>query len=163
LTLIQSKNVQPPPAVTRSHSVKNLQWTETASCPWKRRRLTKIQQMGLTYERKVVKFFRKQQWPGALLHGQWFKFRDCCGSGFCCPDILLVQPTRAVIFECKLTQTPSAHGQLSELYGPVVGMYYGLPVVLCEVFRNLLNRPERLVRGLDEMLPDLLNSWHLYL
>ena len=71
--------------------------------------------------------------PGQLLTSQWFKYEDQTGEHFCQTDVILVQPTRLVIFEAKLSHRPSAEFELRDLYGPVCRAVWDLPQVHVEV------------------------------
>jgi len=77
---------------------------------------------GLRYERLVAGHFR-----GAL-HGQWYKFIDAYGMGYCQPDLVLIMESSILVFECKLSDTPAAEAQLEDLYFPVLAKAYRKPV-----------------------------------
>jgi hypothetical protein len=123
-------------------------------------KLTKIQQSGLTYERKVVKHFKKLQknegWPGQLLFGQWFNYN----GSYLCPDILLVTPSVVHIFEVKLTQTKMATAQLNG-YEKCLKEFFHLPTTKTQIFRNLVDKKD--LTTFPGILPNIINMWHLFL
>ena len=86
---------------------------------------------GLKYERNLAEGL-----PGAK-HGQWFKFVDSNGPGFCQPDILLRTPVGIAVLESKYTWTQAGHVQLDKLYIPVVEMAWpdqpAFGIVVCKV------------------------------
>lgn len=65
-----------------------------------------------------------QAHPVPVFPDKWFKYHDANGIGYCSPDILLLDGHQICIIECKLTWTPEAIGQITELYAPVVNMVY---------------------------------------
>lgn len=121
-----------------------------------KQKLSPQQSSGLTYERKVFKHFKAKKWPGELLYSPWFRQ----GSTIHNPDILLIQPSLLVVFECKLGQTDTAIPQLRR-YAAICSEFFGLPCALVQVFRNLY-RPCQLITSLP-MKPNSLSHWHLYL
>lgn len=126
--------------------------------------------MGLTYERKVWKFFKRTQerdssFPrGSILYQQWFSVEpsNLSKPQFFCPDLLLVGPRAVVLFEIKLTQTELAAAQLRR-YAPMIEEFFSLPTILCCVFKNLLQRPPALITNLSALHPTTLNHYHLFL
>ncbi len=130
-----------------------------------KKKLSPQQQAGLTYERKVFKFFRQQKrllsWPGNLMHSPWFKVEDS-KTCFLNPDILLIGPKMITVFECKLSQTSEAFPQLRR-YGEVCKTYFGLPVNLILVFRNLYHSVNLITNLPRESHPREFFSWHLFL
>lgn len=104
--------------------------------------------LGLRFERAVAKSL-----PGAL-HGQWFRFVDNNGPGFCSPDILFtIGPTLWVV-ECKLTDWSEADAQLNHLYRPVLRALWGPEIrsVIVAKFLTPLTQKERLVASWEEAL-----------
>ncbi len=79
-----------------------------------------------------------------LWHGQWFRFIDRNGGGFCQPDILLKTEVGTAILESKYTWTPAGHLQLEKLYIPVVEKAWpGVPafgLVVCKVLTPDVDR-----------------------
>lgn len=72
-------------------------------------------------------------------HGQWFKFLDANGPGFCQPDILLKTDLGTAVLEAKYTWTEAGHVQIGKLYVPVLEKACpGMPafgIVVCKVLR----------------------------
>lgn len=99
-------------------------------------RLRGTKRMGIKYERDFAKAI-KMAYPTATISGQWFRFVDNNGSGYCQPDILVKLPTECLIFECKLTDCEKGRSQLSRLYRPVVERCWGLPTRCMVVTRHL--------------------------
>lgn len=117
------------------HVISGLKWARLSPKPKfavKGARLPRgVKGEGVRFERKVAKALPLAQ------HGVWFEFEDSRGLGHCQPDLLLIQSDRVIVIECKLTWTPVAQTQLSDLYLPVVEFVFGLPVVLVTICRNL--------------------------
>jgi hypothetical protein len=94
---------------------------------------TAAQKWGLRYEKLVAK-----RTEG--LHGQWWKFRDLNGEGYCQTDIVLTLDGRAYVLEVKLTDVDEAYDQLRGLYLPVVSMALAKPTFGIVVVRHLTPR-----------------------
>lgn len=90
--------------------------------------------LGLRYERLVGKALHGM--PGLRL-GQWFKFCDANGGGWCQPDVLIIHPAVVFVLECKLTDVPLADMQLSGLYVPILSHVYKRPVHSIVVTKHL--------------------------
>lgn len=75
---------------------------------------------GIRYERSVAT-------KSGGLHGQWFKFCDANGNGWCQTDVLLLLDGEVVVVECKLTDVDEAREQLRYLYLPVVSKALSRP------------------------------------
>lgn len=93
---------------------------------------------GLKYERDLACGLRLAitgYFP--LWHGQWFKFVDKNGPGYCQPDILLQTSLGIVILESKYTWTEAGHLQIERLYAPVIEKAYpgvqSFGIVVCKV------------------------------
>lgn len=113
-----------------------LQWVQRAQSPFHgkpRARGTKA--LGHKFERQVGERLKLQGYSPLL--GQWFRFRDANGTGFCQPDIMLDLGSCIAVLECKLTDTDGARTQLELLYRPVVSMAFERPVRLITVTRHL--------------------------
>lgn len=80
--------------------------------------------------------------PGWIA-GQWFEYCDRNGRGFCQPDFIQLSHQGVLILECKLTDTPEALTQLTELYYPVVSEALGMAVRGIVVVKNLTNLSDR--------------------
>lgn len=118
--------------------ISGLQRVELAESPWPRARARSgAQAQGLRFERRVA------QALGAARHGQWFRFEDNNGPGFCSPDLLFAVGDTLWIGECKLTDWPSADAQLELLYAPVLRPLWPgpiAPLVLVKYLSPLLPR-----------------------
>jgi len=77
------------------------------------------------------------------IHGQWFRFVDANGVGFCQTDVILVLSGEAVVLECKLTEVGEARKQLGMLYIPVVQKALGIPTKGVVVARHLTRETDR--------------------
>lgn len=122
----------------------------------------------MTYQRKVWKFFLSQQkakpleWPGQFLYEPWFCERSDAGPvmlRYHSPDILLITPSFIYLFEIKLSEVEE-EGQVRR-YGRVCEEFFGVPVLLCQVCRNLKSSAG--VRKLEELKKEVVNIWHLFL
>lgn len=94
-----------------------------------------IQLEGIRYEGKVAKNL-----PEGFLHNPWFHFSDANGPGWASPDFLVppgVWCARPVLVEVKLTDTPRAITQLSELYVPLAFNLYGILPKSIIVVKNI--------------------------
>ena len=91
---------------------------------------TAAQKFGLRYEKLVAK-----RTEG--LHGQWWKFTDINGSGYCQTDVVLTLDGKAYVLEVKLTNVEEAYDQLRALYVPVVSLALRKPAVGIIVVRHL--------------------------
>jgi hypothetical protein len=100
---------------------------------------------GLQYERAVAGAL-----PADWLHGQWFKFCDEGGVGYCQPDFIRVTATMVFVLECKLTDVMEAKGQLLGLYLPVLRHVFGRPVRGIVVARTLTPESTNVVASLGE-------------
>lgn len=93
---------------------------------------------GLKYERDLAAGV-----PHAI-HGQWFKFVDLNGGGYCQPDIMIRTQVGIAILESKYTWTEAGHLQVERLYVPVVEKANpGVPafgLVVCKVLTPAVDR-----------------------
>lgn len=130
--------------------VVGLQAVELGESPWgKAPRPKGAKALGLRFERAVGRAL-----PGAL-HGQWLKFVDNNGKGFCQPDILFSpRPGVLCVVECKLTDTMEAEGQLKHLYMPLVGKLFDgeLRPIIVVKYLSPFTQPSRIVGSWDEAL-----------
>jgi len=78
---------------------------------------------GLRYERALARML-----PGAT-HGQWWEFWDANGRGVCQTDLFLTVGDAVVVVEVKYTWTLVGHGQLENLYLPVLRKATGREVI----------------------------------
>lgn len=99
-------------------------------------RLRGTKRMGMKYERDFAKAL-KIRYPSNVLVGQWFRFLDNNGNGYCQSDIILKLADECIIFECKLTDCEKGRSQLARLYRPVVERCWGLPTRCMVVTRHL--------------------------
>jgi len=107
-----------------------------AGIPQARPRGTK--KLGQTYERNFGKALQSY-WPfsARIFLGQWFRFLDTNGFGYCQTDVIAEFPLEVVIFECKLTDTEKGRSQINQLYRPVVEKYFKFPARGIIVTRHL--------------------------
>jgi len=121
------------------------------SSPWPKTRLTGKKAEGLTYQRKVSKFLRRElelvvKWHAEILaqqdsgfprlyDGQWLYFEDANGDGYAQPDLFIHTGERIVVFECKLTRA-DAFKQIGLLYWPLLWKLFRVPLCGVEVFLN---------------------------
>ena len=131
------------------------------------RRLRGAKGQGQRYEQKFGKFLQRTAGREAeLLSGQWFEFEDANGPGWAQTDHLLIYPGSLIIFECKLTQHPSARLQLEGLYLPLVhAVWPDYSIQLVEVFRNITEGdPGREIQSLANLrrgpLYGAAHLWH---
>ena len=89
---------------------------------------------GLAYEHQVAEAL-----PHAF-HGPWYEYWDANGRGWCQPDLVLRGSRIIVVCEVKLTWTPQATSQLSDLYVPILLRAHNLPVRSLIICRNLTPR-----------------------
>ena len=114
-------------------------------------------------------------------------FEDARGKGTAKPDILMIVEKKfetprgpkpmAIIFESKLTYTPSAWRQLKELYGPLIAdVYKGFMIIGVQVFLNrgyytgpAFSKDKEFIRNLGTIAMNAKSSpsvslyaWHLH-
>lgn len=82
------------------------------------KRLRGAKRAGIAFENALAKAL-----PNGT-HGQWFRYCDETGPGYCQTDILLVGTKNVVIVECKLSNLGEAQEQLTKLYIPVARVAY---------------------------------------
>ena len=105
----------------------------------------------MTYQRKVVRQLRDLN-LGELFAEQWIAFSDENGKGMAQPDAFILLPGQILLFECKLTQKEGAEKQVRELYQPLLEHIYGLPVVCCQVFKNIRWLGPNMVEGAEDLV-----------
>jgi hypothetical protein len=106
---------------------------------------------GLTYEKQVGRWLKRQGW--APVTGQWFSFRDRNGYGCAQTDHLLFLANQVVVVECKLTETWVGFSQIDFLYRPILEFIYGLPVTGVMACKHLTTRQNpRLRTELEDCL-----------
>lgn len=74
--------------------------------------------------------------------GQWFRYFDVGGEGWCQTDCLVLGEREVMVVECKLSDTEEAVRQVEGLYFPVVEMVYGKRALGMVVVRNLVAETE---------------------
>ena len=102
---------------------------------------------GLQYERAVAGAL-----PLGWLHGQWFKFCDENGVGYCQPDFLRITASVVFALECKLTDVMEAKAQLLGLYLPVLQFVFQRPARGVIVARNLTPESTNVVDSLSNAM-----------
>ena len=87
---------------------------------------------GLRYERAFGKALGPDWW-----HGKWFQFQDRAGPGWCQPDFMRLVEGEIWVLECKYTWVAEGHGQIEELYRPVLEWVWPgrrvIGVVVCKI------------------------------
>lgn len=100
------------------------------------RRRQGAKRAGIAFETALAKAL-----PDAI-HGQWFKYADSHGVGWCQTDLLIFSPKVVTVVEVKLTDFESAKLQLEDLYVPVVAKAYPeLEVRTVIALRHVTNVP----------------------
>lgn len=91
----------------------------------------------------------RERWP-ALRYHQWIEWSDALGTHVCEPDAYVVQPSRVILFEMKLTASLHGVAQL-DLYAELLARIYARPVVRVLVCKSLApGVPGPFVDTLDE-------------
>lgn len=118
---------------TRAHRViVGLTAAMTCASPWPSEpRFRGTKGAGIRFEKAAAAKIK------GCIRGQWFKYTDANGVGYCCPDILLPVEGHTLILECKLTEVEQARMQLAELYSPVIRMAFDRPTASIVVARHL--------------------------
>lgn len=121
--------------------IERLEFAEYSTSPWpkKRRRGRGARAAGLRYESNLSKELARRGVDYA--HGPWIKFLDQNGKGFAQPDFVVYDtPSRWIILESKLAQTPEAFEQLNYLYVPLLSYMHPevelVPVQVCKILRT---------------------------
>lgn len=106
---------------------------------------------GLHYEEQLYKAVAPL---APTKHGQWLKFRDRqARPGYAQPDLLtLVEASRVIIWEAKLTQKAEGEVKLKKLYIPLIRELYKVPVFAVLVFKNILWKHHYTLSSLEEAL-----------
>lgn len=103
---------------------------------------------GIAFQNKLGRYLARQidlrRLEGKLYSDLWIMFKDRNGEGFAQPDHFLLQPTRIVLIECKLTQNDAAWPQLYGLYKPLVEHLFKRPAICVQAFRRMrVEEPDR--------------------
>jgi hypothetical protein len=96
-----------------------------------------LKELGLRYERSVLKRVKRWFKNETILHNPWIRFRDSAGNGFACPDIIALDS--GIIFECKLSFRESAISQISDLYLPLCERVFQKPfkrIIICKHWKG---------------------------
>lgn len=130
--------------------IRGLQSAALATNPWGKtpRAGAGPKGRGIRFERAIAKML-----PSAL-HGQWFRFVDNAGPGYCQPDLLFARGDCLFVVECKLTDCSEAWDQLDLLYTPVLRMLWEgeiRPIVVARYLSPITPR-ERVVTTWDEAM-----------
>jgi hypothetical protein len=116
-------------------------------------RLRGAKAQGKTFERKVGRKLISDFGLSRLRSNVWFEFYDKNGDGWAGADHILFLPDRIVIFECKLSQTPSGISQIQFLYRPLVQFIFPDRLVQgVQVCKNLYQEAPGQVDSLAEVL-----------
>lgn len=105
-------------------------------------RLTGIQKVGLSYEKKVAQALEEfGKTKGFVVeHGPWFKYilaESQDEPSYCQPDVVLYNSSRAIVVEVKLAATVLALEKLETLYAPVVEACLLIPAWPLVITRSL--------------------------
>lgn len=94
----------------------------------------------------------------------WLAYRDRNGVGYAQPDLVLVQEGKALLMECKLSQTDQAKEQMLDLYAPLLTQLLGVTILCLQVCRNLHWYAGRwMVKGPQELIRSSKpgsHTWH---
>lgn len=132
--------------------VEGLRWAEARpEGPWgaKGSRPRGAKALGVAYEKALARAL-----PDAK-RGQWWKFDDVNGGGWCQTDLLLEGASSVLVLEAKLSWVMQGHTQLELLYKPVLEMALGKPllgVVVCKTLRSGMPHSVSIVSDLPSAL-----------
>lgn len=102
---------------------------------------------------------------GTLYSGKWYQYEDVGHTGACQTDHELHFKDCIICIECKLTQTPNAHLQMSELYIPILEKVHRKKVYGIQATSMLIYSPEILIHDIADFVffPKESDSavWHL--
>lgn len=102
------------------------------------RKLTKVQEAGLRFERKMGKLLGQEYPDIPLMLGPWIDYKDDGGWFVAQPDILLIPPDGPIrLVECKLKYKPEAEAKIRNLYIPLIRKITGRPVAPFQVCKYL--------------------------
>lgn len=105
--------------------------------------------LGVAFERSLG-----PKLPPGAKSGLWWRFVDRQGPGICQTDWVIEGARATLVLECKLGQHWEAWDQLEGLYGPVLQLALGKPVVgiqVCKFLRPEFRRPgEQVCHRLEE-------------
>ncbi len=138
--------------------VRGLNWAELRDeAPFRKKKPRKTSiKKGLAFEKVVGRELKRlvgdELLDGELFLGQWILFNDKFGVGWAQPDAYILMEERIFLFEVKLTQSDSAVPQLLSLYLPLLRKIYNLPILCCQVCKNLRYIPKKLVETPQEVL-----------
>lgn len=115
--------------------------------------------------RRLSSRIKEGELPAELISGQWFRFEDSRGPGYCQIDHYLICPGFIILIECKLTHTDYALDQMDKLYKIILEHIYQVPVVCVQVCKNLRRdrNPPDLITDISELVfkPRRgLHTWH---
>lgn len=152
-----------------SRVVDGLIWAQAAAKPpewWTPSRTKGAKAEGRRYERRLGQHLGQR-----TVQGQWFRFQDKNGLGWCQTDFLLplksLSEPSVLVLECKYTYTFEGHDQVEKLYAPVIERawnrrVYGIVVcrrVLPDLDRTMFVSSE-LDRALAAQLEGQQAVWH---
>ena len=122
-TIPTGDDLLPSVPVTSFRIISGLQWAQrTSPHAGQAARPGSPKAAGLLLEPQIANSL-----PPSAIRGQWFKFRDIHGVGYCQPDFILHRDNSILVLECKLTYHTYAFQQLHHLYVPVVSHVYQRP------------------------------------
>jgi hypothetical protein len=82
-----------------------------------------VKALGVRYERSLA---RSMPW---MTPGQWWRFVDGEGEGWCQTDLIVERGNFSLVLEAKLSWVAEGHSQLEKLYKPVVERALGKPML----------------------------------
>lgn len=96
----------------------------------------------------------------SVLSEQWIEFEDDNGHGYAQPDHLIIEPSRVVIVECKLSQNDAAWDQLLLLYRPLIETIYPERESICvQSCKYLRHGRDKIVTDFSQLSHEVL--WHV--
>lgn len=93
---------------------------------------------GIRFQKRVHELLQPLEAQCTLYQGQWIKYADAEGPGWCQVDSLAVNCRRVIVVESKLSLRRHDTGvrQLSKLYAPILRHIFNLPVLTVLAFHH---------------------------
>jgi hypothetical protein len=117
--------------------IEDLEFAELCSPLFGEQKLSGKKLLGIRYEKACVKRVKRWFKNEEVFHNPWIRFADKNGTGFACPDIVL--PESGIIFECKLSFTPLAVPQITDLYLPLCEKVFSRKfsrIIICKFWKG---------------------------
>jgi len=116
----------------------NAHWSDAPDWSKQKKTMSRVQQAGLTFERKFGKTLRQRFTDCDIRLGPWILYCDDSGWHYCQPDIVMLPPEGpAYLFECKLKHKPEAEGKVRNLYVPILHHLIKRPIAPFQVCKHL--------------------------